>query len=224
MKQGPLAPFHGVWNNSFTSGRHWPENIRFLDSAPAAKSFGSVVQDGDLEGAQPLGVCHDFHLRDPPARDGHDAHAESRAHGATTTPTAPLTSAGRANRARSANASALRHGRCATDLPGYALRGGGAVDPEHHVRVEHREERVEVATARGSEKGAISEMRTPARGDADVRFTVMAMRLLPTLAFSGPHRDPHRAGRGRIPLDGGASIGRPVSSGWITRDLPLAQG
>jgi hypothetical protein len=48
-----------------------------------------------------------------------------------------------------------------------------------------------------------------ARRDASFRFTVMAIRLLPTLAFSDPHRDPHRAGRGRIPLDGSASIRLP---------------
>jgi hypothetical protein len=42
--------------------------------------------------------------------------------------------------------------------------------------------------------------------------------LLPTLVFSDPHHDPHRAGRGRIPLDVSASIVRPLSSGWTTTD------
>src|ERR1035437_5084906 len=56
-------------------------------------------------------------------------------------------------------------------------------------------------------------MRTPARRDAGFRFTVMAMGLLPTLAFSDPHRDPHWAGRGWIPLDRIASIRPLVSSG-----------
>jgi hypothetical protein len=31
-----------------------------------------------------------------------------------------------------------------------------------------------------------------------------------------PRRDPHWAGRERIPLDGSASIELPVSSGWTT--------
>jgi hypothetical protein len=53
------------------------------------------------------------------------------------------------------------------------------------------------------------------RRDAGLRFTVMAMGLLPTLAFS----DPHRAGRGRIPLDQSASIRPPVSSGWTSTDV-----
>ena len=35
------------------------------------------------------------------------------------------------------------------------------------------------------------------------------MGLLPTLAFSDPHRDPYGAGRGRIPVDRSASIGLP---------------
>jgi hypothetical protein len=114
MKQGPLAPFHGVWNNSFTSGGHWPESIRFLDSAPAARSFGSVVQDGDLEGARRSGSATISISVTLPRAMVMTPTPKSRAHGGTTTPTAPLTSAGRANRARSANASArsprpLRH-------------------------------------------------------------------------------------------------------------------
>jgi hypothetical protein len=55
--------------------------------------------------------------------------------------------------------------------------------------------------------------------DAGFRFTVMATGLLPTLALSDPHRDPHRAGRGRIPLDQSASIRLPVSSGWTSTDV-----
>jgi hypothetical protein len=43
--------------------------------------------------------------------------------------------------------------------------------------------------------------------------------LLPTLGFSDPHGDPHWGGRGRIPVDGSASIGLPVSSGWTTTDV-----
>jgi hypothetical protein len=50
-------------------------------------------------------------------------------------------------------------------------------------------------------------------------FTVMAMGLLPTLAFSDPHRDPHWAGRGWIPLDRIASIRPPVSSGGTPTDV-----
>jgi hypothetical protein len=45
------------------------------------------------------------------------------------------------------------------------------------------------------------------------------MGLLPTLVFSDPHHDPHRAGRGRTPLDASASIVRQVSSGWTTTDV-----
>jgi hypothetical protein len=60
---------------------------------------------------------------------------------------------------------------------------------------------------------------TPARRDAGFRFRVMAMGLLPTLAFSDPHRDPHRARRGQIPLDRIASIRLPVSSGWTSTDV-----
>jgi hypothetical protein len=62
-------------------------------------------------------------------------------------------------------------------------------------------------------------MRTPARRDAGPRFTAMAMGLLPTLAFSDPHHDPHRPGRGRIPLDGSASIVRTFRTGRTFTDV-----
>ena len=54
---------------------------------------------------------------------------------------------------------------------------------------------------------------------ADFRLTVMATELLPTLAFSDPHRDPDWGGQGRIPVDRNASIGLPVKSGWTTTDV-----
>jgi hypothetical protein len=62
-------------------------------------------------------------------------------------------------------------------------------------------------------------MRTPARRDAVFRFTVVALGLLPTLAFSDPRHDPHGAGRGRTPLDQIASIRLPVNSGWTFTDV-----
>jgi hypothetical protein len=62
-------------------------------------------------------------------------------------------------------------------------------------------------------------MRTLTRRNAGFRLTVMAMGLLPTLAFSDPHHDPHWAAQGRIPVDGSASIVRPLSSGWTTTDV-----
>jgi hypothetical protein len=45
------------------------------------------------------------------------------------------------------------------------------------------------------------------------------MGLLPTLVFSDPRHDPYGAGRGRIPVDGSASIGLPLSSVWTTTDV-----
>jgi hypothetical protein len=45
------------------------------------------------------------------------------------------------------------------------------------------------------------------------------MGLLSSLAFSDPHLDPYGAGRARIPVDGSASIGLPVTSGWTTADV-----
>src|SRR3989304_1798507 len=64
-----------------------------------------------------------------------------RAH---TSPTAPSTCAGRAPRARPAKGGGL---------VAAAHLHGGAVGPEHDIRVEHREQRVEVAASRGSQEG-----------------------------------------------------------------------
>jgi hypothetical protein len=76
-----------------------------------------------------------------------------------------------------------------------------------------------VTERRNGRVGDISEMRTRARRDAGIRLTAMTMGLLPTLAFSDPRCDPHWAGRGWIPVDGNASIGLPVSSGWTATDV-----
>ena len=80
--------------------------------------------------------------------------ASGRPRGATTTPAAPFTSAGRANRARRAKRSACSATAAAPRTSLDAPDGSGAaVGAEHDVRVEHREQRVEVAAARGGEEG-----------------------------------------------------------------------
>ena len=63
-------------------------------------------------------------------------------------------------------------------------------------------------------------MRTPERRDAVFPFAIVELGLLPTLAFSDPHRDPYGAGRGRIAVDGSASIGLAASSGWTHPGRP----
>ena len=75
----------------------------------------------------------------------------SRPRGATTTPTAPLTRAGRAalappTAARFATAAAPR---TSADMPG---RNAAAVSAHDNVRIEHRQQRLEVAAARGGQK------------------------------------------------------------------------
>src|SRR5215218_1206244 len=46
----------------------------------------------------------------------------------------------------------LGHRPRASDLPGRAREGGAWVDPEDDVRIEHSDERLEVAAARGGEE------------------------------------------------------------------------
>src|SRR5215217_7417012 len=70
--------------------------------------------------------------------------ANGRPRGATTTPAAPFTSAGRTN-----GESREKVSVCSAT----ARTHGTAIDSQHDVRVEHREQRLEVTLARGSEEG-----------------------------------------------------------------------
>jgi hypothetical protein len=114
----------------------------------------SVGEDGQIEPAQAVGVGKQVDLDDPPARDREAGHRER--------PSAPshdesrgavhergLSEAGQPRE----RLHLLGHGRRASDLSGDPRAQGAGVDPKHDVGIEHLEERVEVAAARGREEG-----------------------------------------------------------------------
>jgi hypothetical protein len=102
----------------------------------------SVVQDRQVEPAEALGVGEDVDGHDPPApdREAHDREQPSTR--ATTTPAAPFTSAGRANRASQANASARSATagapRASLDAPAAAAAPGvdGPIRPAANITID----------------------------------------------------------------------------------------
>jgi hypothetical protein len=112
----------------------------------------SVVEDRQIELAEALGVGNHVDLDDLPAAGGEaenhkepSTRSDGDSHGSVDERRScgPGTPLGRHP----------RHGRRTTDLPRLARRHGCVVGSEHDFRVEHRDERVEVAAARGSEEG-----------------------------------------------------------------------
>src|SRR5215212_1510691 len=113
----------------------------------------SAVEDRrEVEPAEALGVGEYVNLDDFPAPDRETHHRE------WPSPRGRYESGGSVDERRPREGSKLREGE---RLPGHGARPpdhprrarGSGVCPEHDFRIEHREERVEVAAARGGEEG-----------------------------------------------------------------------
>ncbi len=118
-----------------------------------------------------------------------------------TTPAAPFTSAGRAANpaSRRVNVSDWLATAAVADLPGRSRRHGTAVGSEHDVRVEHREQLLEVTAARGGEEGIDDRSLL-----AEIRIGNRGRSLHPA---TGPARELSGCGRG-APDDGSDLIER----------------
>ena len=130
-RRGPEAGFRlGFGHGLFCLGCCWALMLRC--SRSARPSISTILPRRDRE-------AHD---RERPA-----------AGGATTTPAAPFTSAGRTNGEAARTRSPARP-RPARREPRTRRRGAdAAVGSQHDVRVEHRDQRLEVAVAGGGEEG-----------------------------------------------------------------------
>jgi uncharacterized protein YbjT (DUF2867 family) len=120
--------------------------------SPTSAGRASVVEEGQIELVNALGVGDRADLDDLPATDreaeyhkepstrSHDDSHRSVDERRSCGPGTPL-------------GHPLDHGWRTTDPPRYARRRGTAVCSEHYLRVEHRNKRVEVSGARGSKEG-----------------------------------------------------------------------
>jgi hypothetical protein len=115
---------------------------------------GRVVEVGQVELAQPCGIHEQIDLDDLAVRDREAGHAERPAISNHDEPRHPVNQRRPhvGGETREGDAS-LGDGDGATHLPRGAPRPRAAVDAEHDVGVEHRDQRVEGSVARSGEEG-----------------------------------------------------------------------
>ena len=78
--------------------RQFLRDLEWNEGVPKNPKAASVVEDRQLELLQTGGIADDVHPDDLPVREREAQDPDSRPRGAATTPTAPFTIAGRANR------------------------------------------------------------------------------------------------------------------------------
>jgi hypothetical protein len=137
----------GILECAFTS----PALPRTSTSCRSAAVFGSIAEGLQFEPKKVLGVGYQVDTDDLPALD-------RKVEDATRPPTAgPHGPRGPVDERRSRRPCTPRegagHGTRVSDLLRCARTHGGAVGPEHDVRVEQRQKRPKVALARGGEEG-----------------------------------------------------------------------
>jgi hypothetical protein len=117
--------------------------------SPTSAGRASVVEEGQIELVNALGVGDRVDLDDLPATD-----REAEYHKEPSTRSHHDSHRSVDERRSCSPGTPLDHGWRTTDPPRCARRRGTAVCSEHYLRVEHRNKRVEVSGARGSKEGA----------------------------------------------------------------------
>src|SRR6266545_3825113 len=179
--------------------RHSPRRTR---SAPylhptagsAPSQHRSVVEDRQIELAQACGVGEDVDLDDLPFRhrEAHDRKRLSTCDDDQSRGSVHQRRMGEPGPPREAQ-RLLGHGPRTAYLPRCARGRGTEIGSEHDVRVEHRDQRVEVAVARGGEEGVDDR---PLAGGVGVGNRGSALH-----PPAGPAGELARRGRG-APYDG----------------------
>ena len=192
MQRSTWLPYHlgvdppGKARPSLLAAGPWPVKRIASSLSPRAPLLGPIICR--KRGGRARAAARGRRSRRSPRSARRAIGSRRRARpprGATTKPAAPLTSAGRRSARSRANVRACgprppRRGPRATD-------GGAAVDAQHHVGVEHREQRLEVARPRGRQEGVdhLALARRSASGAGAAPRTRRRARLASCRAAAG---------------------------------------